>query len=213
MRQCTETSLKKVSLELGGNAPFIVFNDADMEEAVAAAVISKFRSSGQTCVCANRLFIQDKIYEEFAAKLVAKVSHFKVGNSLEIDGVTHGPLIHERAVDKVKSHVLDAEAKGGKVLIGGRKRPDLGPNFFEPTVITEMTETMHLASDETFGPVAGLFRFKTEADVIDLANKTDAGLAAYLFSKDIKRVWRISEALDVGMIGVNTGLISDAATP
>ncbi|KFZ23187.1 hypothetical protein V502_02339 [Pseudogymnoascus sp. VKM F-4520 (FW-2644)] len=213
MRQCAETTLKKVSLELGGNAPFIVFNDADVDTAVAGAISSKFRSSGQTCVCPNRLIVQDDIYDIFAAKLAAKVREFKVGDSLETNGVTHGPLIHDRAVAKVQSHVHDAEAKGGKVLVGGRKRPDLGPNFFEPTVITEMTEAMLLASDETFGPVAGLFRFKTEADAVALANKTDVGLAGYLFSKDIQRIWRVSEALQVGMIGVNTGLISDPATP
>lgn len=213
MRQCSETTLKKVSLELGGNAPFIVFNDADVDTAVAGAISSKFRSSGQTCVCPNRFFVQDDVYDVFAAKLAAKVREFKVGDSLETDGVTHGPLIHDRAVAKVQSHVRDAEAKGGKVLVGGRKRPDLGPNFFEPTVITEMTEAMLLASDETFGPVAGLFRFKTEADVVALANKTDVGLAGYLFSKDIQRIWRVSEALQVGMIGVNTGLISDPAAP
>jgi succinate-semialdehyde dehydrogenase/glutarate-semialdehyde dehydrogenase len=213
MRQCTETTLKKVSLELGGNAPFIVFNDADIDMAVAGAIVSKFRSSGQTCVCANRLFVQDGIYDVFAAKLAAKVREFTVGDSLKTDGVTHGPLIHGRAVAKVESHVHDAEAKGGKVLVGGRKRPDLGLNFFEPTVITDMTEAMQIASDETFGPLAGLFRFNTEHQVITLANKTDVGLAGYLFTKDVQRVWRVSEGLQVGMVGVNTGLISDPAAP
>ena len=213
MRQCTETILKKVSLELGGNAPFIVFSDADINAAVDSAVVSKFRSSGQTCVCANRLFVHGDIYDAFAAKLVAKVREFKLGDSLQDSNITHGPLIHDRAVGKVEVHVKDAVTKGGKVLVGGRRRPDLGENFFEPTVITEVTTEMELSSEETFGPVAGLFRFNTEQEVIATANDTDVGLAGYIFTKDLHRIWRVSEALQLGMVGVNTGFISDPAVP
>ena len=211
MRQSSDT-LKKLSFELGGNAPFIVFDDADLESAVTGAIASKFRSSGQTCVCANRIYVQRGIYDKFASKFVEKVKEFKVGNGSD-EGVTHGPLIHDRALSKVDSHVRDAESKGGKVLIGGQKMPKLGANFFEPTVITEVNMKMQLASEETFGPVAGLFSFDSEKDVVDMANSSDVGLAAYFFSKDIQRVYRVAEALDVGMIGINTGLISDAAAP
>lgn len=205
-------TLKKLSFELGGNAPFIVFDDADLEAAVKGAIASKFRSSGQTCVCANRIYVQRGIYDKFASRFVEEVKGFKVGSGSD-EGVTHGPLIHDRALSKVDSHVRDAESKGGKVLIGGQKMPQLGPNFFEPTVITEMNMKMQLASEETFGPIAGLFPFDSEKDVVHMANSTDVGLAAYFFSKDIQRVYRVAEALDVGMIGVNTGLISDAAAP
>lgn len=211
MRQSSDT-LKKLSFELGGNAPFIVFDDADLDSAVTGAISSKFRSSGQTCVCANRIYVQRGIYDKFASKFVEKVKKFKVGNGSD-EGVTHGPLIHDRALSKVDSHVRDAESKGGKVLIGGQKMPKLGPNFFEPTVITEVNMKMQLASEETFGPVAGLFSFDLEKDVVDMANSSDVGLAAYFYSKDIQRVYRVAEALDVGMIGINTGLISDAAAP
>ncbi len=211
MKQSSST-LKKLSFELGGNAPFIVFDDADLEAAVAGAIASKFRSSGQTCVCANRLYIQSGIYDSFATKVAEKVKAFKVGNGYE-EGVTHGPLIHDRAISKVDAHVQDAVKHGGKVLIGGQKLPDLGENFYQPTVIRDMNSSMQLAQDETFGPVAGLFKFETEAEVIELANAADVGLAGYFFSKDIQRVYRVAEALEVGMIGVNTGLISDVASP
>jgi succinate-semialdehyde dehydrogenase/glutarate-semialdehyde dehydrogenase len=211
MSQSSNT-LKKLSFELGGNAPFIVFDDADLESAVNGAIASKFRSSGQTCICANRIFVQRGIYDIFASKFAEKVKEFKVGNG-SVEGVTHGPLIHDRAVSKVDSHVRDAESKGGKVLVGGQKMPNLGPNFFEPTVITGMSTTMKLASEETFGPIAGLFPFESEKEVVDMANSSDVGLAAYFFSKDVQRVYRVAEALEVGMIGVNTGLISDAAAP
>ncbi|TAQ87656.1 hypothetical protein B7494_g4033 [Chlorociboria aeruginascens] len=211
MKQSSST-LKKLSLELGGNAPFIVFDDADIDTAVAGAIASKFRSSGQTCVCANRIFIQSGIYESFAHKLTAKVKEFKVGGGYE-KGVTHGPLIHDRAITKVEAHVRDAEKKGGKVIHGGQKMPELGSNFFQPTVITGMTTDMALAAEETFGPVAGLFKFDTEEEVIKIANSAEVGLAGYFFSKDLQRVNRVAEALEVGMVGVNTGLISDAAAP
>lgn len=214
MRQCTETTLKKISLELGGNAPFIVFDDADVDLAVAGAIASKFRSSGQTCVCANRIYVHDSIYDTFAEKLTFGVrTEFKVGDSLETPGVTHGPLINQRAVDKVSSHVRDAIAKGATVLAGGNKIPELGPNYFQPTVLVNVTRDMLIASEETFGPIAGLFRFKTEAEVVSRANDTDFGLAGYFFSKDIHRIWRVAKALEVGMLGVNTGIISDAAAP
>lgn len=211
MKQSSGT-LKKLSFELGGNAPLIVFDDADLDLAVNGAIASKFRSSGQTCVCANRIYVQRGIYDEFALKFVEKVRHFKVGNGSD-EGVTHGPLIHDRAVRKVDSHVRDAESKGGKVLIGGHQLSKLGPNFFEPTVISEMNMDMQLASEETFGPVAGLFPFESEREVVEMANSSDVGLAAYFFSQDVQRVYRVAEALEVGMIGVNTGLISDVAAP
>lgn len=214
MRQCAETTLKKISLELGGNAPFIVFKDADIDAAVEGAIISKYRSSGQTCVCVNRFYIQDGIYEEFASKLAARVrDEFVVGDGLKRSRVTHGPLIHSRAVQKAEEHVCDAVSKGAKVLVGGRKMPELGGNFFQPTVLTGMTTEMKLASEETFGPVAGLFRFKTEAEAVQLANHTEMGLAAYLFTKDVQRAWRVAMALEAGMVGLNTGLISDTAAP
>ena len=211
MKQSADT-LKKLSFELGGNAPFIVFDDADLETAVAGAIASKFRSSGQTCVCANRLYIQEGIYEKFASLFAEKVKGFKVGGGYD-EGVTHGPLIHDRAITKVEVHVRDAEKKGGKVIVGGNKLPEMGPNFFEPTVITGMKMDMQLASEETFGPVAGLFPFKTEKEVVEMANTADVGLAGYFFSKDVHRIYRVAEALEVGMVGVNTGLISDPAAP
>lgn len=211
MKQCSST-LKKLSLELGGNAPFIVFDDADIDSAVTGAINSKFRSSGQTCVCANRIYVQSGIYDEFCRKFTEKVESFKVGNGFE-DGVTHGPLIHDRAVNKVEQHVRDAEKKGAKILLGGHKLPDLGPNFYQPTVISGMTSDMAMASEETFGPVAGLFKFDTEEEVLKWANATEVGLAGYFFSRDIQRVYRVAEHLEVGMVGVNTGLISDPAAP
>lgn len=211
MNQSSST-LKKLSLELGGNAPFIVFDDADLDAAVAGAIASKFRSSGQTCVCANRIYVQEGIYDAFVTKFVEKVQSFKVGNGFE-QGVTHGPLIHDRAVAKVQTHVDDAVAKGAKVMIGGAKVPGLGDNFFQPTVLRDMTVDMAIATEETFGPLAGLFPFKTEADVVAMANKSDVGLAGYFFSRDLERVYRVAESLEVGMVGVNTGIISDVASP
>ena len=211
MKQSADT-LKKLSFELGGNAPFIVFDDCDLEAAVTGAIACKFRSSGQTCVCANRLYIQKGIYDQFASKFAEKVKAFKVGGGYD-EGVTHGPLIHDRAISKVDAHVRDAEKKGAKVVVGGQKMTNLGPNFFEPTVITGMKMDMQLASEETFGPVAGLFPFDTEKDVIEMANQADVGLAGYFYSKDLQRVYRVAEALEVGMVGVNTGIISDAAAP
>ncbi|KAK4136815.1 succinic semialdehyde dehydrogenase [Trichocladium antarcticum] len=211
MKQCSGT-LKKLSLELGGNAPFIVFDDADVDLAVAGAIASKFRSSGQTCVCANRIFVQRGIYDEFAAKFTAQARDFRVGNGFD-GGITHGPLIHHRAIDKVEEHVRDAENKGAKVVLGGHKLPDLGPNFYQPTVLTGMTTDMAMAHEETFGPVAGLFPFGTEEEVVRIANATPVGLAGYFFSRDLQRVHRVAEHLEVGMVGVNTGLISDPASP
>jgi succinate-semialdehyde dehydrogenase/glutarate-semialdehyde dehydrogenase len=211
MKQSADT-LKKLSFELGGNAPFIVFDDADLETAVNGAITSKFRSSGQTCVCANRLYIQRGIYDKFAEAFVEKVKNFKVGHGYD-EGVTHGPLIHDRAVSKVDAHVKDAVKHGGKVLVGGQKLPDLGDNFYQPTVIRDMTTDMALAHEETFGPVAGLFPFDTEDEVVKLANDTEVGLAGYFFSRDVHRIFRVAEALEVGMVGVNTGLISDPAAP
>jgi len=211
MKQSSST-LKKLSFELGGNSPFIVFDDTDLDIAVAGAITSKFRSSGQTCVCANRIFVQSGIHDAFVEKFVAKVKDFKVGGGYS-EGVTHGPLIHDRAISKVNNHVRDAEKKGAKVIQGGQKMPELGPNFFQPTVITGMTTDMALAGEETFGPVAGIFKFDTEEEVIKIANSAEVGLAGYLFSRDLQRIGRISEALEVGMVGVNTGLISDPAAP
>ncbi|KAF1990545.1 succinic semialdehyde dehydrogenase [Aulographum hederae CBS 113979] len=211
MKQSAST-LKKLSFELGGNAPFIVFDDADLNVAVAGAIACKFRSSGQTCVCANRIYVQQGIYDEFCKAFAEKVKTFKVGSGYE-EGVTHGPLIHDRAISKVEQHVRDAESQGGKVLVGGQKMPDLGSNYFQPTVIRDMTSKMQLASEETFGPVAGVFFFSTEKDVVAMANDTEVGLAGYFFSKDIQRCYRVAEALEVGMVGVNTGLISDPAAP
>lgn len=211
MKQSSST-LKKLSMELGGNAPFIVFDDADVDAAVAGAIASKFRSSGQTCVCANRIYVQSGIYDEFVQKLTEKVKGFKVGAGFG-EGITHGPLIHDRAVSKVQAHVQDAESKGAKVTIGGQKMPDLGDNFFQPTVIRDMKPGMALATEETFGPVAGLFPFQTEEEVVELANAAEVGLAGYFYSRDIERVYRVAESLEVGMVGVNTGLISDPAAP
>jgi succinate-semialdehyde dehydrogenase/glutarate-semialdehyde dehydrogenase len=211
MKQSSDT-LKKLSFELGGNSPFIVFDDANLDTAVNGAIASKFRSSGQTCVCANRIFVQAGIHDEFAQRFAAKVKEFKVGAGFT-EGVTHGPLIHDRAIAKVDAHIRDAEKKGAKIIQGGQKIPELGSNFYQPTVITGMTTDMQLASEETFGPVAGLFKFDTEEEVIKISNSSEVGLAGYFFSRDLQRVYRVAEALEVGMIGVNTGLISDAAAP
>ncbi|KAJ5142879.1 uncharacterized protein N7515_001666 [Penicillium bovifimosum] len=212
MKQSAST-IKKVSWELGGNAPFIVFDDVeDLDAAVAGAIASKFRSSGQTCVCANRIYVQEGVYEEFSKRFVEKVKDFKLGGGFG-DGITHGPVIHERAANKAHEHVQDATSKGAKIVIGGEKATALGPNFYHPTVLTGMSKDMLLASEETFGPVAGLFSFKTEKEVVDLANRAEVGLAGYFFSGNVRRIFRVAEALEVGMVGVNTGLISDVASP
>jgi len=205
-------TLKKLSFELGGNAPFIIFDDADFKTAVEGAVSSKFRSSGQTCVCANRIYVQRGIYDAFAKAFTNEVNKFKIGPGYE-DGITHGPLIHDRAMIKVREHIDDAVEKGGKILTGGNKLPQLGPNFHELTVIANMTSDMKIAHDETFGPIAPLFTFDTEAEVIKLANDSEVGLAGYFYSQDVQRCYRVAEALEVGMVGVNTGLISDVAMP
>ncbi|TFK43856.1 succinate-semialdehyde dehydrogenase [Crucibulum laeve] len=204
------STLKKVSLEAGGNAPFIVFDDANIDDAVAAAIICKFRGSGQTCVCANRIYVQSTIYAEFASRLAEKVSEFKVGNGLE-EGTTHGPLIHARAIEKVVRHVDDAVSKGAQVLVGGKSIPNT--SFFIPTVLSDVPADAALNSEETFGPLAALTKFETEEEVIRLANSTDVGLAGYFFSRDIGRVFRVAEKLEVGMVGANTGLISQAVIP
>ncbi len=210
MAQCAGT-VKKVSLELGGNAPFIVFDDADLDAAVEGAMASKYRNSGQTCVCANRLLIQETIYDAFATKLAAAVKALKPALGLET-GATQGPLIDEAAVEKVESHLRDAQAKGAKVLVGGHRHA-LGGRFFEPTILTDVTPQMAVSREETFGPVAPLFRFKTEAEAIALANDTEFGLAAYFYGRDIARVWRVAEALEAGIVGVNTGIISTEVAP
>jgi succinate-semialdehyde dehydrogenase/glutarate-semialdehyde dehydrogenase len=210
MKQAAST-IKKVSLELGGNAPFIVFDDADLDKAVEGAIISKYRNAGQTCVCANRIFVQDKVYDAFAAKLTAAVGKLKVGDGFG-EGVTTGPLIDQQALDKVQTHVADAMAKGASALIGGHRHA-LGGTFFEPTVLKDVTPAMQIFREETFGPVAPLFRFRDEAEVIKLANDTEFGLAAYFYSNNLSRVWKVAEALEYGMVGVNTGLISTEVAP
>ena len=210
MAQCAPT-IKKLSLELGGNAPFIVFDDADLDAAVEGAMMSKFRNAGQTCVCANRLFVQDGVFDAFAAKLAAKVSALKVGDGTA-EGVTQGPLIDMAAIEKVESHIKDALSKGSKLLQGG-KRHALGNTFFEPTVLADVSTDSLIFSEETFGPVAPLFRFKTDDEVIELANRTEFGLASYFYSRDIGRIWRVAEALEYGMVGVNTGTISTEVAP
>lgn len=210
MEQCAPT-LKKLSLELGGNAPFIVFNDADINAAVEGAMIAKYRNAGQTCVCANRIYVQDGVYDEFALKLSAAVGKLKVGEGIN-EGVTTGPLINAAAVDKVQSHLVDAIAKGASVLVGGKVH-DLGGNFFEPTVLTNVDKSMRVAREETFGPLAPLFKFSDIDDVIKQANDTEFGLAAYFYCRDISLVWKVAEALEYGMVGVNTGLISTEVAP
>ena len=210
MAQCAGT-VKKLSLELGGNAPFIVFDDADLDAAVEGAIVSKYRNTGQTCVCANRVLVQDAVHDAFAEKLTAAVKTLKPAPGLEA-GATQGPLIDDRAVEKVEQHVLDALAKGARVLVGGR-RHQLGGRFFEPTVLTGVTPEMILAREETFGPVAPLFRFRTEDEAIALANDTEFGLAAYFYGRDIGRIWRVAEALEYGIVGINTGLISTEVAP
>jgi succinate-semialdehyde dehydrogenase/glutarate-semialdehyde dehydrogenase len=210
MAQCAPT-LKKISLELGGNAPFIVFDDADVDAAVEGAMASKYRNAGQTCVCANRLLVQEGIYEEFAQKLAAKVAALKVGVGTE-EGVTQGPLIDVQALAKVEAHIADAIEKGARVLTGG-KRHAKGGTFFEPTVLADVLPSMRCAREETFGPVAPLFRFADEAGAIALANATEYGLAGYFYARDMSRVWRVAEALEYGMVGVNVGLIANEVAP
>lgn len=210
-RQSAPT-IKKLGLELGGNAPFIVFDDADLDAAVEGALIAKFRNNGQTCVCANRLYIQDKVYDSFARKLAAAVANLTLGNGFE-DGVALGPLIDADALEKAEAHIADAIEKGARVLVGGEREPALGSTFYKPTVIIEADASMRIAREETFGPVAALFRFKDEADVIDQANDTEFGLASYFYARDVSRVWRVAEALEYGMVGVNTGLVSTAEAP
>jgi len=205
------SSIKKMSMELGGNAPFIVFDDADLDAAVAGAIISKYRNSGQTCVCANRIYVHAAVYDAFAEKFVGEVGKMKLGNGME-DGVTLGPLIDMAAVEKVQEHIEDAISKGGRVLTGG-KQPALGHSFFEPTIVADVTPQMKVAKEETFGPLAPLFRFSSDEEVVAMANDTEFGLAAYFYSRDIGRVWRVAEALEYGMVGINTGLISNEAAP
>jgi succinate-semialdehyde dehydrogenase/glutarate-semialdehyde dehydrogenase len=204
-------TVKKLSLELGGNAPFIVFDDADLDAAVEGAIASKYRNAGQTCVCANRLYVQDGVYEEFARRLSARVAQFKVGAGTE-PGVTIGPLIEPAAIAKVEEHVADALAQGAKVLTGGRRHA-LGGLFYEPTILADVTQSMKVAREETFGPVAPLFRFHTEAEAIAMANATEFGLAAYFFSRDLGRVFRVAEALESGMVCANSGLLSTEVAP
>ncbi|MBI5861907.1 MAG: NAD-dependent succinate-semialdehyde dehydrogenase [Rhodocyclales bacterium] len=210
MRQCAET-IKKLSLELGGNAPFIVFDDADLDSAVAGAVAAKFRNAGQTCVCANRLFVHEKVYDDFAGRFAARVAALNVGDGMTA-GVQQGPLIDAAALTKVEAHVADVLAHGGQALVGGARHA-LGGTFYQPTVLTGVTPEMKIFREETFGPVAPLIRFRDEAEVIELANRTESGLASYFYSRDIGRVLRVAEALEYGMVGVNTGLISTAEAP
>jgi succinate-semialdehyde dehydrogenase/glutarate-semialdehyde dehydrogenase len=210
MSQCAGT-VKKVSLELGGNAPFIVFDDADLDAAVEGAMASKYRNTGQTCVCANRLLVQDGVYDAFAEKLAAAVRKLKVGDGLKGE-TQQGPLIDMKAVAKVEEHIADAVAKGARVMVGG-KRHSLGHSFFEPTILADVTPKMAVAREETFGPVAPLFRFKTDEEAIRMANDTEFGLAAYFYSRDIGRVWRVAEAVEYGIVGINTGIISTEVAP
>lgn len=211
LMQQSAGTVKRVGMELGGNAPFIIFDDADLDRAVAGALASKFRNAGQTCVCANRFLVQDGVYDAFAEKLVAAVKALKVGSGIEA-GVTVGPLINKAAIEKVEEHVSDALAHGAKVAAGGKPSP-LGGNFYEPTVLTGVTTKMKVSREETFGPVAPLFRFHTEEEAVRMANDTPFGLAAYFFSRDMGRCWRVAEALEYGIIGVNEGLTSTEIAP
>jgi succinate-semialdehyde dehydrogenase/glutarate-semialdehyde dehydrogenase len=210
MRQSADT-IKKLSLELGGNAPFIVFDDADLDAATEGALASKYRNAGQTCVCANRIYVQDKVYDAFAAKLAEKIRGFKVGKGNE-PGVTIGPLIDEQGLKKVEDHVADAVAQGAKVVLGGHRHA-LGGRFFEPTLLTEMKTSMKVTREETFGPVAPLFRFKDDAEAIRLANDSEFGLCAYFYSRDVGRIFRAAESLEAGIVGVNVGIISNEVAP
>ncbi|MBP0631590.1 MULTISPECIES: NADP-dependent succinate-semialdehyde dehydrogenase [unclassified Cupriavidus] len=207
----TASTIKKVSMELGGNAPFIVFDDADLDAAVEGAIVSKYRNAGQTCVCANRIYVQSGVYDAFAQKLVAAVAALKVGNGMD-DGVRIGPLIDDKAVAKVEEHIADALGKGARVLHGGQRHA-LGHSFFQPTVLADVAPGMQVAREETFGPLAPLFRFDTEDEVVAMANDTEFGLASYFYARDLGRVWRVSERLEYGMVGVNTGLISNEVAP
>ena len=210
MKECAGT-VKKLALELGGNAPFIVFDDADLDAAVEGAIVSKFRNTGQTCVCTNRFLVQEGVYEAFTAKRVAAVSKLKVGDGLQGE-FQQGPLIDLKAVEKVEEHIADAVARGARIACGG-KRHELGRSFFHPTVLTDVTADMLIAREETFGPVAPLFRFSTEEEAIRMANDTEFGLAAYFYTRDIGRVWRVAEAVEYGIVGINTGLISTTVAP
>ena len=211
LMQQTAATVKKVSMELGGNAPFIVFDDADLDAAVEGAIVSKFRNAGQTCVCANRLYVHDSVHDAFADKLAAALSALKVGPGDE-EGVRIGPLIDEAAVRKVEEHLADATAKGARVLTGGQRHA-LGRSFFEPTLVVGVTQAMRVAREETFGPMAPIFRFRTEDEVVAMANDTEFGLASYFYARDLGRVWRVAERLEYGMVGVNTGLISNEVAP
>ncbi len=210
MAQCA-TTVKKVSLELGGNAPFIVFDDADLDAAVEGAIASKYRNTGQTCVCTNRLIVQDGVYDAFVGKLSAAVGKLKVGDGLTGE-FQQGPLIDMAAVEKVEEHIADAVAKGARVILGG-KRHQLGGSFFQPTIICDVTNQMLVAKEETFGPLAPIFRFTTDAEAVRMANDTEFGLASYFYTRDISRVWRVAEALEYGMVGINTGLVSTEVAP
>ncbi len=210
IRQSAQT-VKKLSMELGGNAPFIVFDDADLDAAVEGAMVSKYRNTGQTCVCANRIYVQDSVYDAFSEKLTTKVRELKVGPGTE-PGIAQGPLIDANALAKVEEHVADAVAKGARLMAGGRRHP-LGGTFYEPTVLADVTQQMKVAREETFGPVSPLFRFRDEKEAIALANATEFGLASYFFSRDIGRVWRVSEGLEYGLVGINTGLMSNEVAP
>jgi succinate-semialdehyde dehydrogenase/glutarate-semialdehyde dehydrogenase len=210
LEQCAKT-VKKTSMELGGNAPFIVFDDADLDAAVEGAIMSKYRNTGQTCVCANRILVQDSVYDAFAAKLTAAVAKLKVGDGLKGE-TQQGPLIDMKAVEKVEEHIADAVKKGAKVVAGG-KRHSLGHSFFEPTILVNVTTDMKVTREETFGPVAPLFRFKTEDEAVKLANDTEFGLAAYFYARDLGRVWRVAEGIESGIVGINTGIISTEVAP
>ncbi len=210
MRQCADT-VKKLSLELGGNAPFLVFDDADLDAAVEGVIASKYRNTGQTCVCVNRIYVQDSVHDAFAAKLVDAVKKLKVGNGLD-EGVQQGPLINAEAVAKVEEHIAEALSHGARVLTGGH-RHSLGGTFFEPTVLADVPADAQVAREETFGPLAPLFRFRDEGEALRLANNTEVGLAGYFFSRDVSRIWRVAEGMEVGMVGINTGLISTEVAP
>uniref|UniRef100_UPI0038510D79 aldehyde dehydrogenase family protein n=1 Tax=Campylobacter hepaticus TaxID=1813019 RepID=UPI0038510D79 len=210
MAQSAQT-IKKLSLELGGNAPFIVFNDANIESAVKGILASKFRNTGQTCVCANRIYVQSGIYDELTQELKKEIALLKIGNGLE-NGITQGQIIDEKALFKVKEHIQDAINKGAQLIIGGKPH-ERGFNFFEPTILTDVNQNMLVAKEETFGPLAPLFKFETEEEVIQMANDTEFGLASYIYTKDLSRLWRVCEALESGMVGVNTGIISTEVAP
>ena len=210
MAECAQT-VKRTSMELGGNAPFIVFDDADLDAAVAGAMISKYRNAGQTCVCANRMLVQEGIYDEFAEKLAAAVSQLKMGDGAE-EGVTVGPLITEQAANDVMSFVDDALSKGATAVAGGN-RSELGANFVEPTILTNVSNDMRVFREEIFGPIAPLFKFKTEDEAIAMANDTEFGLACYFYSRDVGRIWRVAESLEYGIVGINEGIISNEMAP